>query len=953
LGRDILYRMGQLEQKSKESNNRPLFSSKRSSNVPDHSPLSSNPVRHSMPVNSTMLQPKAAPNLSITSLHSKAHDDRLEDESQRPPSPSICHSPTWEKDVEKSKDKERSRDRRKLEKERISLDLRKQKEEDSQNHNPPQRQGKRLSKKPPPAMQTQRQAAGLAYPTTQDSQENIRERRPSSSGSIGAAVRGFLSRRNSSSSQPQTPDSSRPTSKRGRSDSIGPKGGRGHSRSSTFEKFSSDDDAYVKDLVDFAYQMGESAKKALENPSLDTKPRKRLSNLSPSTTHAPPPQPPATTQSSPSPLLDAAQEPDPVLLTPASPSLQTNTVGNRPGATRSRTVPTSFKQLFGKRDNAQGGYRYPDFNKLRKDPPLENPATKSAASRIYKSLHDFRTKSAPNVNTGQSASQEHLGYVQRERFNQQQRSIARYQDELAVKSACDLLVMKEEEKEEEEEEEVEQSASLRATTDSDKTRKEKGSEIRTGEENDPRRPVVSKRNSRKLVADPGNTASQKESKPALVSRKTSDEAKPDLSPGKQSNESQSKRSEESIAPKRNARSLLLGIGERKESQKQPPVSSPDRQSYFQLPPLPRASTSPIFPTFGESTADHESPTRPEKPIKPNQPTPTVSSQKTEPREEAELIISGTNAEGIVRKTSVKRPRSDPELKVPELNVEPKTKSNLPSFDFLPELKHQPLTKPKRTSKVSFAPGTVITKASLLASQESIMTPSPKFPASASATDLSDMSLVTQDQSSPTLSSRSTALRSRNRVSAGPGTLISASGVPAKPIAKLFVICCKCKFWHDLPSRIYEAMALPQTVNKEDDIAKGIPTTTNAAAATANTTSSANPIIATSTGSGSTTYGKKSIIKGARPGSAGGTEPNNPIGINHSSSGGGGGSGGNSSSSNGIGSSQYQINDMPEGEVRGLEGKIFTEVKCPWCDHGMSTRCCAGWTAVIYLHERHH
>ena len=39
-----------------------------------------------------------------------------------------------------------------------------------------------------------------------------------------------------------------------------------------------------------------------------------------------------------------------------------------------------------------------------------------------------------------------------------------------------------------------------------------------------------------------------------------------------------------------------------------------------------------------------------------------------------------------------------------------------------------------------------------------------------------------------------------------------------------------------------------------------------------------------------------------------------------------------------------------GEV---EGKVFTTVKCPWCEHGMSTACCAGWTAVVYLHERHH
>jgi len=36
---------------------------------------------------------------------------------------------------------------------------------------------------------------------------------------------------------------------------------------------------------------------------------------------------------------------------------------------------------------------------------------------------------------------------------------------------------------------------------------------------------------------------------------------------------------------------------------------------------------------------------------------------------------------------------------------------------------------------------------------------------------------------------------------------SSAGPPApsKPIAKLFVICCRCKYWHDLPSIMYRAM----------------------------------------------------------------------------------------------------------------------------------------------------
>ena len=78
----------------------------------------------------------------------------------------------------------------------------------------------------------------------------------------------------------------------------------------------------------------------------------------------------------------------------------------------------------------------------------------------------------------------------------------------------------------------------------------------------------------------------------------------------------------------------------------------------------------------------------------------------------------------------------------------------------------------------------------------------------------------------------------------------------KPVAKMFVICCKCKFWHDLPSKVYEAMAMPRRIL--------------------------------------------------------------------------------------------------ENEVEGaMEGEVDTVVRCPWCEHGMSTQCCAGWTTVVYLHERHH
>lgn len=39
----------------------------------------------------------------------------------------------------------------------------------------------------------------------------------------------------------------------------------------------------------------------------------------------------------------------------------------------------------------------------------------------------------------------------------------------------------------------------------------------------------------------------------------------------------------------------------------------------------------------------------------------------------------------------------------------------------------------------------------------------------------------------------------------PGHNLSRPSTPPKPIAKLFVICCRCKYWHDLPSQMYRGM----------------------------------------------------------------------------------------------------------------------------------------------------
>ncbi|KAI0169830.1 hypothetical protein GGR52DRAFT_581082 [Hypoxylon sp. FL1284] len=78
---------------------------------------------------------------------------------------------------------------------------------------------------------------------------------------------------------------------------------------------------------------------------------------------------------------------------------------------------------------------------------------------------------------------------------------------------------------------------------------------------------------------------------------------------------------------------------------------------------------------------------------------------------------------------------------------------------------------------------------------------------------------------------------------------------SEPRAKMLVECCSCKFFHDMPSRVYECMAKPDS--------------------------------------------------------------------------------------------------LVEDKLLGVSATVTTMVKCPWCAHGMSAQCCAGYAAVIYLKEKLH
>lgn len=228
----------------------------------------------------------------------------------------------------------------------------------------------------------------------------------------------------------------------------------------------------------------------------------------------------------------------------------------------------------------------------------------------------------------------------------------------------------------------------------------------------------------------------------------------------------------------------------------------------------------------------------------------------------EVIVESEKGERLIRKASLTRPRSNPQLQ-----TQTTASNSLPSLDFLPELKHQPLVKRERHSPTRSA-ATDSTSVSI------VQFPTPIAPlayqssssssSSSSEPDLKpDLKFLPRSPLRPSQFPLPNTTTRANRSATEVGTLsfpqtAIAENLGAKPVAKLFVICCKCRFWHDLPSKLYEAMALPMELHK------------------------------------------------AQTG---------------------------------------------EGRVAGA--RLETAVKCPWCEHAMTTSCCQGWTTVVYLHERHH
>lgn len=217
------------------------------------------------------------------------------------------------------------------------------------------------------------------------------------------------------------------------------------------------------------------------------------------------------------------------------------------------------------------------------------------------------------------------------------------------------------------------------------------------------------------------------------------------------------------------------------------------------------------------------------------PSPNLAKGAEKPKE-------SKSASALQRQLSLNRSASTPELQ---------------DLSFLPALKHQALTKPAPKK----AKGGILKH---LKGKESAQ---PRDPVTRELIRPRPISTASQDSEGPPDSPSSTYLRDARlglpRPPQGvgmtgrssPSTQLAHPSATPEPIAKMFVVCCSCKYFHDMPSKIYECMAKPDNVVEDKHL--------------------------------------------------------------------------------------------------GVSGVISTSVKCPWCGHGMSTTCCAGYAAVVYLREKLH
>lgn len=872
---------------------------------------------------------------------SAAVDDRGDEESE------ICLSPSWSEFGNKKK-----KDKKKVEKERKEME-KKQKKELEQQRAAETKAGKRLSKKPPAAMDTQKMPSALRRnsghsfvsqpPSHEESRRSSREVKRFSGASIisdhGSRPQSMPS---ASANRLEDPQGNRDTVTSSAAPQI-PKmrNFSWHSRHSSSGNSSGGDITYERALVDFASRLDAAASTTDPQtsptvPPKDYRPVTQPSqNQQPAKDHRPWTQP-----------AQIQQINQPLARSQTTPNLQMHQGQGLNGKSVERLSPIKHESTTS--DTAMPEQGRPHLSHQHINIVQQaSDETPKAESEQKVMLDEFTRISRTDAGNGGEKAQplqinsHHDGssYVHKQRMYQQQRSIAGFQDELAIRDANERKP--EDETVEKSEPSTVPSRSVSSESSKPPTR-QTSIECDCRPEGDTAQPETHdhahahRKEEKDSVAvsqfhvSPGSMADKilgfrrfqrkgKQASPLAPLKPTVPATASVASSGPAIQPSANAQTPIPIKrPSKIERLLgepgtsltdasLIAIQKKDHSENEieNEIEKPWVQNHSRtrtassqllndniLPkPLPRSSTTPTLPMINRTSQSPKlmdqnmdpQPGEPPAPASPKRVTPRgprspPADIKALPKAPPEIIVESVTGEGLVHKTSIKRPRSNPMLQTATASPH-----QLPSLDFLPQLRHQPLTKPKRTSPIR--PNSSI---------------GPTFPTSATFPDQS--SPVAKSSSEPHLPSTNTldlklAPRSPLRPShhqprpenalirPGPssrrrtmdptgslGTLGplsfgkggTAEGLGPKPIAKLFVICCKCKFWHDLPSKMYELMALPQKLSRTENEEK----TGNAL-------------------------------------------------------------------------------------EKAKEATLDTMVKCPWCDHYMTTWCCAGWTTVVYLHERHH
>ena len=785
------------------------------------------------------------------------NESKQNGEHAEPSSDSICRSPTWSRSTSQ---KQKKADRKK-EKERKEMEKRMRKEE--QKKAPEEkRTGRRLSKRPPPAaMETQRMAASLTWPPVDDESRSTSRAssrpasRRSSAGSLSSIMRlPFLRRRNSSTSRK---DSSTLSESPIEFTDDGPPQleppiGLG-SRSSFNSRGSDSDDAYVKDLMDFAYQVDEPSREALgtETPNSDNK--KRPTSLAPLSSNPPGGSPKLGSPGSSTPNRNIAGA------FPTEAGQKEETERNESQARHAEKKDSSKRHSFTK-------FLRSEPRKIKADAePLKAPTD------VFQSFPYTKSTSSPNIlHDARKVGNQGGSNIRKQGMFQQQRSMANYRDKLVVQSANDLLStgnhrwplrldnsvdsLPSEDRNGSADSSIPGIKTVDGVADPKTDSTALGKDVRDArarssiEKVSEDQPHFPERQTLKPDVKETSTPTRTSVTAKLLGPHATESPKP-VQPSTQPQrprrlqEGSSFPTEIPVPARSPGRKFNLASSkEPVAGPSQLPQSGSENGSVsssvsFELPRISRSSTDQPLPLIVKSV-----PVAPSTSKTDGSEMANATGQSTKGKElmnphgqKQEMIVEGVNGEGLVRQTSLRRPRSDPELNAA---IE-KVKS--PSLDFLPELKHQPLVRPKRTSaRVSFKteeeivppPSTLHLPTTTPGSTMLDFTTPPPPPSLTTALQTlpkPGIPMLAQTQANGTR--RQSAFRSAvpgssrasfagstpqlmQPVQTGPPAAEQA--LHAKPVAKLFVICCKCNFWHDLPSRLYEAMAAPQSMAREQD-----------------------------------------------------------------------------------------------------------------------------------------